>query len=54
MLTACQITINERKEPTPFVVSDKRVIVIGCEELKAEVREWNKNNPGKIPREADC
>lgn len=52
LLVGCSAT--ERKEPTPFVVSDKRVIVVGCENLKQEVREWNEANPTLQPKKADC
>jgi len=40
------------KEPTPFEVSDKKVIVEGCEALKKEVEEHNKKHKEK--RIADC
>ena len=41
-------------EPTPFVVGKTKVNVVGCTQLHKEVNEWNKANPDKEPRIADC
>lgn len=54
VLLGCAPSNVTKKEPTPFVVGQQRVIVTGCEQLKKEVEEWNKNNPSKTPKKADC
>lgn len=52
VLSACSST--KREQPTPFTVTNKPVIIVGCEELKQRVAEWNLANPDKPPRKADC
>lgn len=54
VLLGCAPSNVSQKEPTPFVVGEQRVIVTGCEKLKKEVEQWNKDNPDKQPKKADC
>lgn len=43
-----------RKQPTQFVLTEKTLSLKGCNDLHKRVKEWNKNNPNKEPRIADC
>lgn len=54
ILSGCGSTPSSQKTPTPFQVTDQRVELIGCEDLKKRVREWNESNPNKEPKVADC
>lgn len=49
---ACAPT-NTITEPTPFTTTTQKVIVVGCEQLRQEVEDWNKSNPTD-QRVADC
>lgn len=51
MVPACTTTPTD---PTPFIASDKRIIVVGCEQLREEVAEWNSTHPELPPKKADC
>lgn len=51
LLTSC--STQPPKAPTPFVVGEQKVIVSGCEKLRKEVKEWNKQNPNN-EKVADC
>ncbi|MFY0656141.1 MAG: hypothetical protein JXR12_05115 [Neptunomonas phycophila] len=52
LIAAC--TATEPKAPTPFVVGEKKVVVVGCEKLRKEVKQWNEENPDKPKKVADC
>ena len=52
LLAAC--TATEPKKPTPFVVGEKKALVVGCEMLRLEVKKWNEENPDKPKKVADC
>lgn len=50
LLSAC---LPPPKHPTPFMAGERKAEVHGCEKLKEEVKEWNKNNPDN-QKVADC
>ena len=52
MVVSC--SSNAPVNPTPFVVSDTKVIVVGCEKLRKEVDDWNIAHPSEEQRVADC
>lgn len=51
LVTACS---TQQKPPTPFEIGTKKIEIMGCEKLKREVEEWNKSNPNKTQKVADC
>jgi len=53
-LSVVSCSATKRKQPTPFVVSDKVIKLKGCVDLQKEVKEWNKNHPDQKPKKADC
>lgn len=52
-LLGCAPNTANNVQPTPFIVGKTKVEVVGCEQLKKEVEEWNRNHPDN-PRVADC
>jgi nitrous oxide reductase accessory protein NosL len=52
-LAACTAT-EPKAPPTPFVVGEKKVVVVGCEKLREEVKQWNEEHPNKPKKVADC
>ena len=53
-LTLASCGTAQRKQPTPFVVSEKTLSLKGCNDLHKSVKAWNKANSTKEPRIADC
>lgn len=53
LLIGCSAT-SPTPKPTPFKITDQKVKVQGCEDLKKRVKEWNEKNPNKEPKKADC
>ena len=51
-LISCGTT--QRKQPTPFTTTEKTLKLKGCVDLHKAVKVWNKANPDKKPKKADC
>ena len=54
-LVACGTNPSKKRlTPTPFQTTDQTIKLQGCEDLKKRVAKWNKENPDKEPKKADC
>ena len=53
LVSGCSNTPAPDSKPSQFTPTGKRVLLLGCEDLKLEVKEHNRNNTND-QKVADC